>query len=166
MVRFFSDWADARMAASAATDGGARTQERVAHAVMARLAALRPYREAARRTAAFFAMPPHAPMGLACLYRTVDAIWYLAGDRSADFSYYTKRALLAGVYAATLIHWLDDSSEDGAATRAFLDRRLGDVMRLHRARGEVDRVAAGFADALRRLGPGRFRRAGPFGRAR
>ena len=36
-----------------------------------------------------------------CTARTVDAIWHAAGDRSADFSWYTKRAILAAVYAAT-----------------------------------------------------------------
>jgi ubiquinone biosynthesis protein COQ9 len=146
MVRHFSDWVDGRMLIH--DMGGGRTQERVAAAVTARLAALAPYREATRRTLAFFALPPHAPLGLACLYRTVNAIWYAAGDRSADFSFYTKRALLAGVYASTLIYWLDDASEEAAATRAYLDRRLADVMRLHRARGEVGRFADGLIGPL------------------
>jgi len=165
MVRLFSDWADGRMAASLDTHrNGLRTRERVARAVMSRFDALLPYREAVRRTTAYFALPPHAALGLTCLYRTADAVWYLAGDRSADFSFYTKRALLAGVHAATLIHWLDDASEGNAATRAFLDRRLGDVMRLHRARGEADRFLAGLTDPLCRSGLGRRQNSGVFSR--
>ena len=35
------------------------------------------------------------------LAKLVDEIWYLAGDRSVDFSYYTKRGLLSGVYVST-----------------------------------------------------------------
>jgi ubiquinone biosynthesis protein COQ9 len=141
-VRLFSDWADRRMLAALATAeiGTLRTHERVAAAVTARLAALVPHREAARRALAFFALPPHAPVGLGCLYRTVDAIWYAAGDRSADFSFYTKRALLAGVYASTQVYWLEDRSEDAAATRAFLDRRLADVLRIGRLRGQASRL--------------------------
>jgi ubiquinone biosynthesis protein COQ9 len=149
MVRLFSDWADRQMlAVLAATEAGsarARTHERVAAAVMARLATLAPHREAARRALAFAALPPHAALGLGCLYRTVDAIWYAAGDRAADFSFYTKRALLAGVYAATQVYWLDDRSEGATATKAFLDRRLADVLRLGRLRGQASRLLEGLA---------------------
>jgi ubiquinone biosynthesis protein COQ9 len=66
--------------------------------------------------------------------RTTDAIWHAAGDRSADFSWYTKRAILAGVYGATLLRWLNDGSEDDADTLAFLDRRLAGVARIGRLR--------------------------------
>ena len=40
------------------------------------------------------------PLALKLLYRTVDAMWYAAGDTSTDFNFYTKRATLAGVYSA------------------------------------------------------------------
>ena len=60
----------------------------------------------------------------------MNALWYAAGDRATDFNYYTKRGLLAGVYLATLLYWLDDDSEGSAATWAFLDKRIADAMRL------------------------------------
>jgi len=160
MVRLFSDWADRRMLAALETAevGTLRTHERVAAAVTARLAALAPHREAARRALAFFALPPHAALGLRCLYRTVDAIWYAAGDRAADFSFYTKRALLAGVYASTQVYWLEDRSEGAAATKAFLDRRLADVMRIGRLRGQASRLFGGFARPACRTRGGAIRR--------
>ncbi len=67
-----------------------------------------------------------------------DAIWHAAGDRSADFSWYTKRAILAAVYSATVLYWLRDTSEDDAATLAFLDRRLAGVGRIGRLRKRVE----------------------------
>ena len=36
------------------------------------------------------------------LYNTVDEIWYLAGDNSTDFSFYTKRLTLAAIYVNAL----------------------------------------------------------------
>ena len=63
----------------------------------------------------------------------MDAIWHAAGDRSADFAWYTKRLILAAIYAATLLFWLRDDSDDDAATLAFLDRRLADHARFHKA---------------------------------
>jgi ubiquinone biosynthesis protein COQ9 len=76
--------------------------------------------------------------------RTVDAIWHAAGDRSTDFSWYTKRAILGAVWAATLLYWLRDTSEDDAATLAFLDRRLAGVARFgslrRRAEAAISRL--------------------------
>ena len=57
-----------------------------------------------------------------------------AGDTSADFSWYTRRASLGAIYAATLAYWLRDDSPDLAAAMGFLDRRLADLGRLQRRR--------------------------------
>ena len=96
-------------------------------ALRARLERNAPHREAIRRAAARLSLPHNAPLALRSLYRTVDAVWLLADDRSTDFSYYTKRATLAGIYAAVLQVWMNDRSEELEATWAFLDRRLEDV---------------------------------------
>ena len=131
-VAYFSDWADRRMLAAMEGHGGAeaRRRDRVALAVRARLEALAPHREACRRLLAWFALPGHQPLAARCLWRTVDSIWRESGDRSADFGFYNKRALLAGVYGATLLVWLDDRSEGSAETWAFLERRIADAMRI------------------------------------
>ena len=71
--------------------------------------------------------PPKRAARRRLLFDTVDTIWHAAGDRSTDFNFYTKRGLLAGVYAATTLYWLDDRSDDAQATAAFLDRRLAEV---------------------------------------
>ena len=108
-------------------------------ALRARLERNAPHREAIRRAAARLALPHNAPLALRSLYRTVDAVWLLADDRSTDFGYYTKRATLAGIYAAVLQVWLNDRSEDLEATWAFLDRRLEDAARIGKARGRLQR---------------------------
>ena len=48
-------------------------------------------------------MPQNAALGARLLYRTVDTAWYAAGDTSTDWNFYTKRGLLAAVYAAALV---------------------------------------------------------------
>ena len=85
-----------------------------------------------RRALALLALPQHAALGPRLLYDTVDAVWYAAGDTATDFNFYSKRGLLAAVYAATTLYWLDDRSPEAADTQAFLDRRLADVMALPR----------------------------------
>ena len=108
-------------------------------AIRVRLERNAPHREAIRRAAARLSLPHNAPVALRSLYRTVDAIWLLANDRSTDFSYYTKRATLAGIYAAVLQVWLNDRSEGQEAAWAFLDRRLEDVAFIGKARARLMR---------------------------
>ena len=88
------------------------------------------HKEAIRRGLAVLAVPANAPASAKALYRTVDAMWRAAGQRDTDFSFYTKRATLAGVYSATLLAWLADNSGSMTATEAFLDRRLRDIGRI------------------------------------
>ena len=61
-------------------------------------------------------------------------MWRIAGDVSTDFNHYSKRALLIGVYGSTSLIFLDDDSEGLADTRAFLDRRIDDVMRFEKVK--------------------------------
>ena len=133
-----------------------KTREKVALAIRLRLEAEAGHREAIRQALSFLALPQNAPLGAKCLYRTVDAIWYAAGDKATDFSFYTKRALLAGVYASTVLYWLNDKSEGFAETWAFLDRRIADVMKIYEIRARFDRFAGQLPDPFRL-----FRRAAP-----
>jgi ubiquinone biosynthesis protein COQ9 len=133
MVEAYFDLADRQM--EAAADPALmelRTAERVRALLALRLAQARPHRAAVRRALALLALPRHARVGARCVARSADAIWHAAGDRSADFSWYTKRALLAGVYAGTLLFWLRDHSDDETETMRFVDRRLNDVACLGR----------------------------------
>ncbi|HEY1433227.1 MAG TPA: COQ9 family protein, partial [Stellaceae bacterium] len=92
-------------------------------------------------------------LAMRLLYETVDGIWYAAGDSATDFSFYTKRATLAGVYAATLLFWLEDRSAGSADTRAFLDRRLADVARFGEARHSLQTALDRLPNPLRLLRP-------------
>ncbi len=107
-----------------------KVRERVALAIKLRLSGMAGEREAMRRALSFLALPQNAGLGARLLYRTVDTIWYAIGDRATDFNFYTKRALLAGVYAATVLYWVDDRSEGAVETWGFLDRQLARVMSL------------------------------------
>ena len=114
-----------------------KVRERITLGVRTRLEQNVQHREAIRRALALLAMPFNGLLASKLLYRTVDAIWYAAGDTSTDFNFYTKRALLAGVYSSTLLFWLNDRSENFTATWAFLDRRIEDVMRIEKIKSRV-----------------------------
>lgn len=161
LIEAFSTWADHRMLdALAERDPAAmKVRDRIAAAVRLRLEQIEPHREAVRRGLAFLTLPPNAALGLKCLYRTVDAIWYAAGDRATDYNFYTKRLLLAGVYSSTLLVWLNDASEGHEETWAFLERRIAEVLKVGGRLGKAVTDVLDLPDRLaRRLGPRPARR--------
>ena len=150
LIRAFSNEADRQMLAGLERLDLAsmKVREKVTAGVRLRLEAVAAHREAARRALAFFAMPQNAAGGLQCLYRTVDAIWYAAGDTATDYNFYTKRGLLAGVYSSTLLYWLNDKSPDYGATWAFLDRRIAEVLKVAGRLGKGVSSAMNLPDRL------------------
>ena len=129
---------DAAMTAHFRPDviGPLKIRERIRQLVWFRLQAMGPAREAVRSALSILAMPQNAIQGLGIGWRSADLMWRLAGDTSTDFNHYTKRLTLSALYAATLLAWLDDQSEGWADTAAFLDRRIGDVMRFEKWKAE------------------------------
>ncbi|MEO8557786.1 MAG: COQ9 family protein [Rhodospirillales bacterium] len=127
-----------------------RIRERVALAVRLRLEPLNAHREGLRRAAKLMATPLHARRGAGAVWRTVDAIWHGLGDTSTDYNYYTKRALLAGVYGSTMLVWFDDKSEGCANTWAFLDRRIENVMQIEKLKGQLSKLVDRGRTATRR----------------
>ena len=115
-------------------------RERIGTLVRFRLDALNGREEALRRALAVMAMPRNAAAALRLGWRSADAMWRLAGDTASDYNHYTKRAILAGVYAATLAVFAGDGSEAKAETFAFLDRRIEGVMRFEKAKARLLRV--------------------------
>jgi ubiquinone biosynthesis protein COQ9 len=105
-----------------------RVRDKVMAAVWARLEAQVPYKTAVRHLVGYYAL--HTAAGLRTLYHTSDSIWWLVGEVSTDWNYYSKRTLLMAVYSATLAYWLQDDSIDHQDSKAFLERRLNNVMRL------------------------------------
>lgn len=105
-----------------------KIRDRITEFVWARFTIMEPAREAVRSALAILAMPQNAPRGAKLGWRTADRIWRLAGDTATDFNHYTKRITLGAVYSSTLLAWLDDQSEGLTESRAFLDRRIANVM--------------------------------------
>ncbi|WP_199555624.1 COQ9 family protein [Sandaracinobacteroides hominis] len=139
MVEAMIAGADAKMAAALDSDAfrALKVREKITAAIRTRLEQAAPHREAVRRAAHILAQPQNALRAMRASWATADAIWRAAGDSSTDFNHYSKRTLAAGVYAATLLYWLGDDSEDFADTWAFLDRRIADVMRIETAKAKL-----------------------------
>lgn len=114
-----------------------KVRDRIRELVLFRLDAVTGSEEAVRRALSIMAMPQNAAGALRLGWNSADRMWRLAGDVSTDHNHYTKRAILAGVYAATLAVFVDDQSEGKLETRAFLDRRIDGIMRFERTKSRL-----------------------------
>ena len=143
-VEHFAEWTDRQMLdrLEAQPLAEMKVRERISLAVRTYFEVLEPYREAKRRQLSYLAMPQNVALGLRLLYRTVDAMWFAAGDTSTDYNHYTKRALLSAVVSSSTFYWLDDKSDDHVETRAFIDRRLADVMAVGKATSSVGKLGS------------------------
>ena len=63
------------------------------------------------------------------LFKIADEIWFLAGDKSTDYNYYTKRIILMNIYAITFSFFVFDNSKDLERTKKFLDREISAVLK-------------------------------------
>ena len=61
------------------------------------------------------------------LYKTVDSMWYLAGDNSTDFNFYTKRLTLAVIYVNALIVFFNN---DYNKAESNIDKNLKIISRI------------------------------------
>ncbi|WP_424134172.1 COQ9 family protein [Roseomonas chloroacetimidivorans] len=134
-VEAWIDLIDRRMEAAAAQEDLAalRIPARIRRLVAIRLELLEPQRDSLRRALALLVLPWNAAVAARSLARTADALWAAAGDRSADFSWYTRRASLGALYLATLAYWLREPGGIGEALD-FLDRRMAGMSRGRRPR--------------------------------
>jgi len=144
---------DARMVAALPPEtlAAMSIRKKIAALVEARLDLLAPDREALRRAYAVLALPANALRAAKLGWRAADAMWRAAGDVATDFNHYSKRMTLSAVYASTLLVFIDDDSEDHADSRAFLARRVEDVMRFEKAKAQWRGVGGGERLSLSRF---------------
>jgi ubiquinone biosynthesis protein COQ9 len=97
--------------------------------------------EALRRALAVLALPQNLARAAKLNWRAADVMWRAAGDTATDFNHYSKRAILGGVYAATVIAMMADESDGRADTRAFLGRRIEGIMRFEKFKARFSHSA-------------------------
>jgi ubiquinone biosynthesis protein COQ9 len=111
-----------------------KIRDRITALLATRLEIMAPDRESLRRALAIMAMPTNLARAAKMGWRSADRMWRLAGDSATDLNHYTKRMTLSAVYGSTLTVFVNDDSENFADTRAFLDRRIDNVMQIEKVK--------------------------------
>ena len=149
-VAHFADLADRQLLADAeeATLDTLGMTARIAWLVRRRIEPWAGERETVRRALSLLCLPGNAGTAIRVNWRTADVLWRAAGDQTVDFNYYTKRATLSAIFAATLLFWLDDESEDNEATWDFLSRELAALKWLPKAKAAILRRTEAWRNPL------------------
>ena len=139
MIAAWVGWVDQQMNAALPAEqlAAMKIRDRIRALVLARLDAMAPYKEALRRAQAIMAMPQNLPQSLKLGWHSADAMWRAAGDKATDYNHYTKRMTLGSIYAATLAVYVSDTSVDHAETKAFLERRIENIMQFEKAKARL-----------------------------
>jgi len=137
-----------------------KIRERVTFAVQCRLDTLKDHEEAARKARARLLLPDAGPLGAELVWATSDMIWRALGDPSTDVNFYTKRLTLSAVYGSSLAAWLGDETRDKAKAKAFLDRRIENVMSFEKFKAQTRKLTDGLPDPAELLAKLRYGFAG------
>jgi len=144
-----------RLAAElAAREGFAelRVRDRIALGIRLRLEMTAPVLHVWPAALGVMLLPQNAPHALRSMRELTDAVWYAAGDTATDYNWYTKRAILAGVYSSAELYMLSDSSPGFEDTWRFVGRSLDGVLATF---GRGKKALTEVADLLAKFRPGR-----------
>ncbi|XP_077145137.1 ubiquinone biosynthesis protein COQ9, mitochondrial [Ranitomeya variabilis] len=104
------------------------TEQFLRNAVETRLRMVIPYIEHWPQAMGILLLPHNLPSGLTLLTTMVDDIWHYASDQSTDVRWYTRRAVLAGIYNTTELVMMQDKSLNYEDTWNFLQNRISEAM--------------------------------------
>ena len=107
-----------------------KVRERIAKAVFVRLHVMEPFKQAIGILMRQGLWPHYGASMVHTAWQTADTIWYWAGDEATDFNHYTKRTLLLGVMAPSMVTWLQDDTESLHKTKATIEKTLSRVMQI------------------------------------
>ncbi|KAM4018384.1 ubiquinone biosynthesis protein COQ9, mitochondrial [Anomaloglossus baeobatrachus] len=113
------------------------TEQFLRDAVEARLRMVVPYIGRWPQAVGILLLPHNLPSSLTLLTAMVDDIWHYASDQSTDVSWYTRRAVLAGIYNTTELVMMQDTSPDYEDTWSFLHNRISEAMSMGESVNQV-----------------------------
>ena len=101
-----------------------KTTESIYILVVTRLSILNKFKSFSLRSKNYLLKAQNIFFSKKLLFEISDQIWFLAGDKSLDMNFYSKRIILMKVYFLTFNFWLKDNSKDFLKTKDYLSRQL------------------------------------------
>lgn len=117
-----------------------KTQEKVRELIFARI---KTYHfklqnlEALKKFMAFNVKPFQVGDSLKNIYDFSSDVWYAIGDKSTDFSFYTKRLSLSLIYSKSMLYSLNDKSENLQSTQKFIQNSIDGLMKINKLKAKI-----------------------------
>ena len=96
----------------------------ILNAVKIRFELLNKDKDSIKKSLIFLSNPSKQILSSKLIYKTVDYIWRLIGDKSKDYNFYTKRAILVSIYSLAIFIWISDKSNSLNKTFNFLEKSI------------------------------------------
>lgn len=115
-----------------------KLHERIRELIILRLKIMLIEKKLISKTFLFLLLPQNYKFSIINLYKTVDEIWYLAGDNSTNFNFYSKRAILGSIYTSVMIHFINNNNIDD--TIEILNKQLKKVSKIPKIKNRVNDI--------------------------
>lgn len=90
-----------------------------------------------KKNTIYYSSPNNYLKASKAAWNTADLIWKLAGDKSTDFNYYSKRSILSSLYSTAILYWLKEKDEDISSTLDYINRALKRVALIGKIKSKV-----------------------------
>ena len=112
-----------------------KIHERIKELCILRLNIMAKEKDLISKTFLHLLLPNNYKFSSKNLYRTVDQIWFLSGDNSTDFNFYSKRIILASIYTSIMIHFINNDNMD--ETLILLNKLLRKVSKIPKIKNNI-----------------------------
>jgi len=112
-----------------------KTHERIRELCILRLNIMVKEKDLISKTFLHLLLPNNYKFSSKNIYRTVDQIWFLAGDNSTDFNFYSKRVILASIYTSIMIHFINNDNME--ETLFLLNKLLRRVSKIPKIKSNI-----------------------------
>ena len=108
--------------------------KRIKKILMYRFNILNNDKEFYKKTFYHLLIPSNNKIMKSSLYKSVDTMWYLAGDNSTDFNFYTKRLILAVIYVNALFVLFNKNFDE---VESNIDRNLKKISKIPKIKDRI-----------------------------
>ena len=72
------------------------------------------------------------------IFKISDEMWFLSGDTSTDFNYYSKRGILMNIYSLSFLYNLNQ--EDFSKTEEFVNKQIDFTLRFGKVKSKFKKI--------------------------
>ena len=123
--------------------------KRIKKIIITKINLMNKHKDFYKRTFYFLLIPINYKLLTTYLYKSVDLMWYISGDNSTDFNFYTKRMILLGVYSSVILHFI--SNDSLLETEKKLDNNLLKVSKIPLIKEKIQLYKKSLSSFLRLL---------------